>query len=224
MFDAIAARYDLLNHTLSAGIDRWWRRRAIDSLRLAGHERVLDMCTGTADVAVAAARRVATRGHVIGVDFSHEMLRVAAAKIESAGLGNTISLVRGDATCIPVRDESVDVLTIAFGIRNVERPDRACREFARVLRPRGRLAVLEFALPTAPLVRAVYLTYFQHVLPRIGRALSGHQTAYGYLPASVNTFATPEEFVKLLRQSGFLDVRAVPLTFGTVFLYTGSRV
>jgi demethylmenaquinone methyltransferase / 2-methoxy-6-polyprenyl-1,4-benzoquinol methylase len=117
----------------------------------------------------------------------------------------------------------VDAITIAFGIRNVEQPEIACREVHRVLRPRGRIAILEFAIPTIPIVRAAYLGYFRHVLPRIGRAVSRHDAAYDYLPASVSAFATPDDFVKILRQSGFTDIRAVPLTFGIVFLYTGRR-
>jgi len=222
MFDAIAGRYDLLNHLLSAGIDYTWRRRAIASLALTGTERVLDLCTGTADLAIAA-RAAAPAARVVGVDFSHEMLRVGAAKVRRASLGGSVELVRGDAMRIPVATASVDAVTIAFGIRNVERPDIACRDMYRVLRPRGRFAILEFAIPTTPVFRAVYLAYFRHILPRLGRAVSRHESAYDYLPASVNAFATPDDFVKILRQSGFVDIQAVPLTFGAVFLYTGCR-
>jgi demethylmenaquinone methyltransferase/2-methoxy-6-polyprenyl-1,4-benzoquinol methylase len=189
---------------------------------LTGTERLLDLCTGTADLAIAA-RAAAPAARVVGVDFSHEMLRVGAAKIQRASLGGAVVLVRGDAMRIPVATASVDAVTIAFGIRNVERPDIACRDMYRVLRPRGRFAILEFAIPTTPVFRAVYLAYFRHILPRLGRAVSRHESAYDYLPASVNTFATPDDFVKILRQSGFRDIQAVPLTFGAVFLYTGRR-
>ena len=223
MFDAIAGRYDVLNHVLSAGIDYTWRRRAIASLALTGTERVLDLCTGTADLAIGAGAASPSAARVVGVDFSHEMLRVGAAKIQRASLGRSVALVRGDAMRIPAATASVDAVTIAFGIRNVERPEIACRDIHRVLRPRGRLAILEFAIPTVPVFRAVYLAYFRRVLPRIGRAISRHEAAYDYLPASVNAFATPEDFVTILRQSGFIDISAVPLTFGAVFLYTGRR-
>jgi demethylmenaquinone methyltransferase/2-methoxy-6-polyprenyl-1,4-benzoquinol methylase len=223
MFDAIAGRYDFLNHVLSAGIDYTWRRRAIASLGLTGTERVLDVCTGTADLAIAARTASPPAARVVGVDFSHEMLRVGHAKVQRAALGGSVALVRGDATGLPVATASVEAVTIAFGIRNVEHPEIACRDMYRVLGPRGRVAILEFAIPTIPVVRAAYLAYFRHVLPRIGRAISGHDAAYAYLPASVNAFATPDDFVKILRQSGFTDVRAVPLTFGIVFLYTGRR-
>jgi len=223
MFDAIAGRYDLLNHLLSAGIDATWRRRAIASLALTGTERLLDLCTGTADLAIAAGAASPSAARVVGVDFSHNMLRVGDAKVRRASLGSPVTLVRGDAMRIPVASQSVDVVTIAFGIRNVEQPEIACRDMCRVLRPGGRIAILEFAIPTTPIVRAAYLAYFRHVLPRIGRAISHHGAAYDYLPASVNAFASPDDFVKILRQSGFTGIRAVPLTFGIVFLYTGSR-
>jgi demethylmenaquinone methyltransferase/2-methoxy-6-polyprenyl-1,4-benzoquinol methylase len=134
-----------------------------------------------------------------------------------------IALVRGDAMRIPVADQSVDAITIAFGIRNVERPEAACREMHRALRPGGRLALLEFAMPTTPVVRAIYLAYFRQVLPRVGRLVSRHNAAYEYLPASVAAFDTPDAFVKILRQSGFTNIRAVRLTLGIVFLYTACR-
>jgi demethylmenaquinone methyltransferase/2-methoxy-6-polyprenyl-1,4-benzoquinol methylase len=223
MFDAIATRYDFLNHLLSAGIDRRWRRRAIASLGLKGGERVLDLCTGTADVALAAASASPPPARVIGVDFSGAMLQVGVGKVRTARLGDRIALVRGDATRIPMADASVDAVTIAFGIRNVENVHAACDEMQRVVRPGGRVAILEFAVPTLPAVRALYLWYFRRVLPLIGRLFSRHQGAYGYLPASVGAFATPAEFVTILRSHGFRDATAVQLTFGIVFLYTARR-
>lgn len=222
MFDAIAAWYDLLNHLLSAGIDRRWRKAAIRSLSLTGRERVLDLCTGTADLAIAARSADPHASLVVGVDFAGAMLRVGRDKLLHGGLADRVTLVRGDAANVPVRDRSVDAVTIAFGIRNVERTAVACGEMHRVLVPGGRLAVLEFAIPSTPIVRASYLWYFNHVLPRIGRMVARHE-AYGYLPASVGAFQTPDEFVKLLRHVGFEDVRARPLTFGIVYLYTAVR-
>ena len=223
MFDAIAARYDLLNHLLSAGIDRRWRKLAIRSLALKGGERILDLCTGTADLAIAAVTARPSAGRVLGVDFAHAMLRVGQDKLRRTGLDRRVSLVRGDATRIPLGDECVDAVTIAFGIRNVEHTAAACDEIRRVLVPGGRLAVLEFAIPTVPVVRTLYLWYFNTVLPRIGQLLSRHSAAYGYLPASVGAFATPDEFVTILQHCGFVDVSAVRLTFGIVFLYTARR-
>jgi demethylmenaquinone methyltransferase / 2-methoxy-6-polyprenyl-1,4-benzoquinol methylase len=231
MFDAIAPRYDLLNHVLSAGIDRRWRAAAINSLKLTGRETLLDVCCGTADVALAArtprsGRRGGPSGprapaaRVVGVDFSGAMLALGIRKVRAAGQSDRIALVRGDAMSLPVARRSVDAVTIAFGIRNVHRPEIACGEIARVLRPGGRLAILEFGVPRVPGIKPLYLWYFTHVLPRIGRAISGHRAAYSYLPASVGTFAPPMEFVETLREAGFCDVRADPLTFGIVYLYT----
>jgi len=223
MFDAIAGRYDLLNHLLSAGIDTRWRTRAIASLRLTGRERVLDLCTGTADLAIAAMRARPAASRVIGVDFAAAMLRVARDKLVRRRLDDRVALVRGDATRIPAADGSVDAITIAFGIRNVEQVAPACAEMHRVLRHGGRLAILEFAVPTTPGLSTVYLWYLHHVLPRIGRIVSRHNAAYGYLPASIGAFTPPDEFVKLLRQAGFLDVAPVRLTFGSVILYAARR-
>lgn len=223
MFDAIAGRYDFLNHVLSAGIDRRWRKRAIRSLALTGRERVLDVCTGTADLAIEAVRARPAAAEVVGVDFARAMLRVGHRKVAGLGLAHRIALVRGDATRIPLADRSVDAITVAFGIRNVEDPAAACGEMHRVLRAGGRLAILEFGIPTAPGVRALYHWYFNHILPRIGRVVSRHDAAYAYLPASVGAFASPGEFVTILRQQGFSDVSAVPLSFGIVFLYTARR-
>jgi demethylmenaquinone methyltransferase/2-methoxy-6-polyprenyl-1,4-benzoquinol methylase len=223
MFDAIAGQYDFLNHLLSAGIDRRWRRKAIASLGLTGRERVLDLCTGTGDLALAAIDARPGAARVVGVDFAAAMLRIGLEKTRTRGLESRVALVRGDAVSIPAATASVDAVTVAFGIRNVQDTGRACEEMCRILRPGGRLAVLEFAIPTAPGVRGLYLWYFNRVLPRIGRLISKHNAAYGYLPASVGAFASPDEFVKILRQSGLTDIRAVPLTFGIVYLYTARR-
>jgi demethylmenaquinone methyltransferase/2-methoxy-6-polyprenyl-1,4-benzoquinol methylase len=220
MFDAIAARYDLLNHVLSAGIDRRWRRRAIQSLQLTGKERVLDLCTGTADLAIAAARARPAAARVVGVDFAGAMLGVARKKLARERLDDRVALVRGDATRIPLADRSVDAVTIAFGIRNVDEVAAACREMRRVLRRGGRLAILEFAVPTVPGLSRLYLGYLHHVLPRIGRAVSRHNAAYGYLPASIGAFSSPAEFVQILQDAGFSSISSKGLTFGSVILYT----
>lgn len=223
MFDAIAWRYDFLNHLLSAGIDRRWRRLAIVSLKLTGCERVLDLCTGTADLAIAARTASPGAARVVGVDFAGEMLRVGRAKLAALAIDGSVTLVRGDATRVPLADRSVHAATVAFGLRNVEDTAAACAEMWRVLAPGGRLAILEFAVPRTPGLRGVYLWYFEHVLPRIGRLVSRHSAAYEYLPASVGAFASPDQVVTLLRQAGFQDVAASSLSLGIVFLYTGRR-
>jgi demethylmenaquinone methyltransferase/2-methoxy-6-polyprenyl-1,4-benzoquinol methylase len=222
MFDAIAPRYDLLNHLLSAGIDRLWRKRAIRSLALTGRECVLDLCAGTGDLAIEAVKATPGAARVLGVDFSGVMLVLGVAKLRRRKLDRAIALVRGDAMMLPVASSSVDAVTIGFGIRNVDDREAACREMLRVLKPGGRLAILEFAMPTMPWFRFVYLSYFRHVLPRVGRWISGHPAAYEYLPASVDAFE-PDAFMQLLRKSGFVDVAADPMTFSSVFLYTARR-
>jgi len=221
MFDAIAGRYDLLNTVLSGGLDRYWRRRAIATLQLTGSERLLDVCTGTADVAIGAARRGAAR--IVGVDFSGAMLVHGLEKVRHAALGPRVNLVRGDAISLPVASASVDAATIAFGIRNVQQPDLACRELHRVLRPGGRIAILEFGTPSSRLFGPVYHWYSRNVLPRIGRALSRHDVAYTYLPESIGAFPYGDEFARILSVAGFSQIEARPFMFGAVYLYTGSK-
>ncbi|HEX2445502.1 MAG TPA: bifunctional demethylmenaquinone methyltransferase/2-methoxy-6-polyprenyl-1,4-benzoquinol methylase UbiE [Vicinamibacterales bacterium] len=223
MFDAIAGRYDLLNYLLSVGLDRRWRARAVDELRLGTDDCLLDLCTGTADLAIEAAIRRPPPMRIIGVDFAWEMLRRARGKVHDRRLDAAISLTRGDAAMLPLRDGSVDAASIGFGIRNVERPERACAELARVLRPGGRLAILEFGFPRIPGIRTLYGLYFRFLLPLIGRTVSRHADAYSYLPASVEAFRSPESFCALLESSGFVHARAVPLTMGIVYLFMAER-
>jgi demethylmenaquinone methyltransferase / 2-methoxy-6-polyprenyl-1,4-benzoquinol methylase len=208
MFDAIASRYDVLNHVLSAGLDTRWRARAIRELALTPGARIVDLCTGTADLALAAVTAV-PRARVVGIDFAGAMLR--------------LGLVRGDAVAVPVGDGRADAAMMAFGIRNVAEPERALRELARVLAPGGRLAILEFGEPAIPGVRALYRWYFRQVLPRLGRIVSRHESAYSYLPASVGAFPSPAEFASVIARNGFADVRSVRLSLGIVYLYVARR-
>jgi len=222
MFDAIAPRYDLLNRVLSAGLDQRWRQRAVDSLELASKAHVLDLCTGTADLAIAVAARH-PGVDVTGVDFSGAMLRLGLKKLQAGSLASRVRLVRGDAASIPVAGNACDAATIAFGIRNVAEPERALAELFRVLRPGARLAILEFGQPRIPGIRTLYSWYFRYLLPAVGRMVSHHQSAYSYLPASVGTFPPPAEFARSIESHGFVAVQAVPLTFGIVYLYMARR-
>jgi len=224
MFDAIARRYDTLNRVLSAGLDRRWRRRAVDALGLTGAERVLDVCTGTADLAIeAGARSSGGAGQVVGLDFAGGMLQIGLQKVRRAHLDGTVRLVRGDATQLPMADATFDAAMVAFGLRNVVDLDAGCAELCRVLRPGGRLAVLEFGVPRVPGLTAIYQSYFRHILPRIGRLVSRHSDAYEYLPASVAEFPADQAFADVLRASGFSSVRCVQMMMGAVYLYVARR-
>jgi demethylmenaquinone methyltransferase/2-methoxy-6-polyprenyl-1,4-benzoquinol methylase len=223
MFDDIAERYDFLNHFLSAGIDRRWRRQAIRALQLTERDRVLDICTGTAHLAIAARRAQQSGPPIVGVDFAGAMLAVGQKKLRRAGLTRAVRLIRGDATRLPIPDGSVSVVTAAFGIRNVENTIAAFSEIHRVLGPQGRFAILEFATPSAPALKLAYQFYSKHVMPRIGAFFSKHREAYGYLPASIEAFDSPEAVANLLRGAGFASVTAQPLTGGIVFLYAGCK-
>jgi demethylmenaquinone methyltransferase/2-methoxy-6-polyprenyl-1,4-benzoquinol methylase len=223
MFDAIAPNYDLLNHLLSAGLDTRWRASAVQSLGLRGGETVLDLCTGTADVAIAAVTASCRAGGVVAIDRSGEMLKIGRAKLARRGLSGRVRFVEGDVTRLPLGAGSVDAAIVAFGIRNVEHPEHAFAEVHRVLRPGGRFAILEFGVPPARLVRLAYLAYFRHVLPRIGSLVSRHASAYRYLPASVDAFPEPGKVVALLGASGFSHVRADSLTLGVVYLYSATK-
>ena len=222
MFDAIARRYDLLNHVLSAGLDVRWRARAIREAELAPDARVLDVCAGTADFAIAAVQS-ASKARVVGVDFAGEMLRVGLDKLRGRALDRQITLVRGDATAIPVLGGWADAATIGFGIRNVAQPDAALAELARVIKPGGRLVILEFGEPIIPGIRTLYSWYFRFVLPQLGRFVSRHRSAYSYLPTSVGTFPAPAAFAATISSHGFGGVRQVPLTLGIVYLYIATR-
>jgi demethylmenaquinone methyltransferase/2-methoxy-6-polyprenyl-1,4-benzoquinol methylase len=211
MFDAIAPRYDTLNRLLSAGFDRRWRARAIDALALSG------LALAAISQPGACARRV------VGVDFAGAMLSFGAAKLHKHPAGASVRLVRGDASKIPLADASAEAVTIGFGIRNVDDTLEACREIHRILRPGGRLAILEFGMPSTAAVRGLYRWYFTRALPRVGRLVSRHAEAYAYLPASVKAFLSPSALSALLAESGFEDVRAIPLSFGVVYLHLATR-
>lgn len=223
MFNAIAPRYDLLNRVLSGGLDARWRRMAVRALGLRGGETVLDLCTGTADLAMASATSSPGAAAVVGVDFAGQMLRQGQEKLTRRGLRQRIRLVQGDAMRIPLAAESVDAATVGFGIRNVEYPEQAFADVFRVLRPGGRFAILEFGVPRVPGIRQAYLAYFRHVLPRVGAIVSGHASAYAYLPASVGTFPEAERVMASLRATGFSQVGADSLSLGIVYLYSAWK-
>ena len=221
MFDRIAPRYDLLNRLLSAGTDVRWRRRAVDFLELTPPLRVLDLCTGTADLLLEAVSRD-PRNTGLGVDLAQGMLARGVRKLERRGYAARARLVGGDGERLPVRSASFDAALVGFGIRNIGDPQRALVEVHRALRPGGRFVVLEFSMPQGLLGR-LYRTYFTVLLPRIGRLVSGDGSAYAYLPASVQAFPSPQAFAALMEQAGFASVRMQPLTFGIACLHRGEK-
>jgi demethylmenaquinone methyltransferase/2-methoxy-6-polyprenyl-1,4-benzoquinol methylase len=221
IFSEIAPRYDLLNHLLSLNIDRLWRRRAIAALdwgwRPAG--TYLDLCAGTLDVALTLAREPEFTGTVIGADFAEPMLRAGMAKAQTPA----VRPVAADAVQLPLADRSLAGAIVAFGIRNVDDLDAAFREVHRVLVPGARFVVLEFTTPSSSLVRVAYHTYFHHIVPAIGSAVSGHPTAYRYLPQSVAHFPDAPTLAERLRGAGFTNVAWRSLTGGIAALHVGER-
>ena len=222
MFDNIAPKYDLLNHTLSMSIDRVWRRRVVGEVRRAKPGRILDVATGTGDLAIAMARRIRDV-QVLGVDLSEQMLAVARRKIEARGLDGRIVLDRGDAERLAVADASVDVATVAFGVRNFGDLGAGLRELARTIKPGGKVVILEFSRPRNRVFRALYEFYSYKILPRIGGLVSRDKRAYEYLPASVGEFPAPEEFMAMMARAGFRNCRARSQSFGIAQIYIGER-
>lgn len=220
MFDAIAERYDLLNRLLSLGIDQRWRKRTVAALERAGQGHVLDLATGTADLAILIARKSAS-ARVTGVDPSSGMLAIGREKVERADLADRITLQEGDAQALPFADDTFDGATIAFGIRNV--PDRVAglRELARVTRPGGRVAILELSEPRGGLLGPAARFHVHTVVPWLGALLSGAKQ-YRYLQSSIAAFPPAEEFAKIMQSAGLRVLAVAPLTFGVAHLYVAT--
>ena len=223
MFGEIAPRYDLLNRLLSMGIDRRWRRRTT-RLVPPGDGPVLDVCTGTGDLALAYWRAGGRKVRVVGTDFAYPMLAIAKSKAAKADAEAHVSFLEADTLDLPFPDECFRVVTVAFGLRNVCDTDRGLREMARVCRAGGRVAVLEFSTPAVWPIQQVYLSYFRHVLPRIGQAVArNEQSAYNYLPESVGEFPQGEVLAGRMMEAGLHEVRFHPFTFGIATLYVGKK-
>lgn len=223
MFDRIAKRYDFLNHLLSFRQDIGMRKRMVRHLPEGNELKLLDLATGTGDVLLQLHKWSGRIKTGIGLDMSGGMLAYGRVKVHEAGLQEALHLMRGDAQCMGIGNESFDVATISFGIRNVPDVPKALKEINRILKPGGRGMVLEFSLPANPIIRAGYLFYFRHILTRIGALISGDAQAYTYLNKTVEAFPYGEAFVKLMDDAGFDRVDAIPLTFGIATLYVGYK-
>lgn len=223
MFGEIAGRYDLLNHLLSLGADVYWRWRTVRKVPPSGDAPVLDLCTGTGDLALAYDRAAGGRTAVVAADFCHPMLVIGNGKARQAR-AERVTFVEADAQRLPFPDHSFQIVSVAFGLRNVADTDRGLGEMLRVCRPGGRIAVLEFSMPRWQPFRFFYQGYFRHVLPRIGQALArNRQDAYNYLPESVGEFPSGEELAARMRSAGARDVRYYPFTLGVATLYVGTK-
>lgn len=222
MFSGIAPRYDLANRVLSLGQDVRWRRRLVQWAQPRHGERVLDLCTGTADLVSEFVRD----GHALnlwGLDLSRPMLALGLRKLRRRGLLQRTILLQADALVLPFPSGSFDIVTIAFGLRNLPAVPEGIAEMTRVLRTGGRLLVLEFSSPPWPGLREIYLAYLKHIIPRLGGWIAGSREAYDYLHRSIRTFPSPDEILDAMSASGLNRVRAMPLTGGIVVIYRGER-
>lgn len=221
MFDNIAPKYDFLNHFLSFGIDKIWRKKAVRLLLKHAPENILDVATGTADFAIESLKTGAKQ--IVGVDISEEMLNFGRTKIEKLGVGHRITLQKGDAEGLGFADESFEAVTVAFGVRNFENLSKGLMELSRVLKPGGLVCILEFSKPVYFPVKQLYTFYSFYILPFLGRLFSKDNSAYRYLPESVEKFPDGAEFLSVLKNSGFNHTRQYRQTFGVATIYTGIK-
>lgn len=222
MFDHIAPTYDQLNHTLSLGIDRSWRKKAIDTLRHYRPQQMMDVATGTGDFAILACRELQPQS-LIGTDISEGMMNVAREKVKQAGLSDRISFAREDCTALSFADSTFDAVTVAFGIRNFEHLDLGLREMCRVLRPGGHLVILELSTPDRFPMKQLFFIYSKVIMPLIGKLISKDNSAYTYLPESIRAFPQGEVMQKAIQKAGFSEVHFKRLTFGICTLYIASK-
>jgi demethylmenaquinone methyltransferase/2-methoxy-6-polyprenyl-1,4-benzoquinol methylase len=222
MFGQIAPRYDLLNHLLSLNIDKYWRRQTVRRVAPKGETPILDVCTGTGDLALAFARR--TQAQIVAADFCPEMLAIGRHKAQRSGRASQVIFIEADAQCLPFADDQFQIVSVAFGLRNVSDTDQGLREMVRVCQPGGRVAVLEFTTPRRWPLRPLYGWYFRNVLPRVGQSLAPNGAgAYLYLPESVGEFPSYDALAGRMEQAGLNEVGFTPLTFGVATLYAGKK-
>ncbi len=221
MFNHIAGRYDLLNHLLSMGIDRGWRKKLVKLMARDKPLHILDMATGTADLAIAAA--AINPENITGTDIAEEMLAIGQKKVDKLGLGNIITLLKADSENLPFKDAEFDSAMVAFGVRNYENLPKGLSEMCRVLKPGSRAFILEFSKPQKFPVKQLFGFYSRFILPVIGRLISNHSTAYSYLPESVAAFPQDDHFLKIMIEAGFSQAEFISLSFGITNLYIGKK-
>ena len=223
IFNEIASTYDLLNHTLSFGIDIYWRKKLLKHLPEKNSIVALDLATGTGDVPLTLVADPRIK-KITGIDLSKGMVDIGVQKVLKKGLEKKIFLMLGDGVNIPASDNAFDLTTISFGIRNFSDPQKSLHEIHRVLKNEGRLMIMEFAIPTNPIIRAVYFFYFRYFLPKIGNLISNHKDAYTYLNQSVEDFPYGNHFLELMKNAGFKNLKMHSLTFGIAMLYIGDKL
>jgi demethylmenaquinone methyltransferase / 2-methoxy-6-polyprenyl-1,4-benzoquinol methylase len=224
MFGEIAPHYDRMNHLLSLNIDRYWRWWTVRKLHPQPGEPILDVCTGTGDLAIALQRATCGKSEIVGTDFCPQMLEIGRQKQQRLGIGSELIFVEADSQNLPFDGNRFAIVSVAFGLRNVADTDRGLAEMTRVCRPGGQVAVLEFSTPRIQPLRAFYLFYFRRILPRVGQFFARNKSsAYEYLPASVGQFPDGEALAERMRAVGLKNVRFWPLTFGVATLYVGKK-
>lgn len=222
MFDSIAPAYDFMNHAMTMGIDKWWRKVAVDKVKATSPAAILDVATGTGDFAIKLYNDIKPQ-MVTGMDLSDGMLDVARRKVKERGLDQAITFEQGDCLAMRFDDETYDAVTVAFGVRNFEHIDQGYREMYRVLRPGGMLCVVELSTPTNPLIRWFYDLYTLHIIPFVGSLKSHDKSAYRYLPLSIAAVPQGEAMLDIMRSVGFEDCQVKTLTFGTCSIYTARK-
>jgi demethylmenaquinone methyltransferase/2-methoxy-6-polyprenyl-1,4-benzoquinol methylase len=224
MFDQIAHRYDFLNRFLSAGIDITWRKKALAQLKDLKVDHMLDVATGTADVAIMALEQLnPAPGHITGIDISDGMLDLGRKKLKTKGLNEKITLLNGDSEAIKFADATFEAITVAFGVRNFANLQKGLGEMLRVLKPGGKLVILEFSKPKLPGIKNFYNLYTRIIAPQAGKWIAGNQKAYKYLNDSINAFPEGQKFVDIMKESGYMDCYKKTLSFGICTIYCGSK-
>lgn len=222
MFDSIAPAYDFMNRAMTFGVDKRWRSKAVAMVAALSPAAVLDVATGTGDLAITLSRRI-PGATITGIDLSEGMIAIGRKKVEEAGLSGRISMQAADCLSLPFADNSFDAVTVAYGVRNFEHLDRGYAEMARVLRPGGMLCVIELSTPSNPLVKPFYNLYTRAIIPAIGRAVSSDTRAYSYLPASIAAMPQGDKMLALMTAAGLAEPRLRPLTFGVCTIYTARK-